>query len=443
MKDRFRIYRDVIAFWILGLLNNFLYVTMNAGAENINEAGIALVYLANILPTLLVKLTGPYWFHYVSYRCRMNFIAILMVFCLCIVAWGDSTSIKLLGVAICSLASGVGEASLLAMASFYETKPCLAAWSSGTGFAGIAGYAWSLAFDAMNTCFQVQLMVALWIPIAWYFTFFYLLGPPWIDKERGAEELACGESEEEVVSSSESVSSNASSEHSASEVITGQLSAKERFCFIAGLWPYMVPLFLVYAAEYTIQAGFWAAMGFPVTNRSSRHAWYKWANFTYQIGVFISRSSFVLICKSRKILWLGGILQVIMVGFFGAAATLMQQRSPIQGLTTSKNCGSNALSEPPPNRTCLTRFGYISFTGQDTLWRLVAYRAGLVRGFLGWRCLCGRFHLDLPGARPSLRGVGTLQCFSGRYLRHHHSKYLGLDRAGLRFWADEGLGHTT
>eukprot|EP00913_Durusdinium_trenchii_P024059 g22595.t1 len=323
MKDRFRIYRDVIAFWILGLLNNFLYVTMNAGAENINEAGIALVYLANILPrhasnkstnearTLLVKLTGPYWFHYVSYRCRMNFIAILMVFCLCIVAWGDSTSIKLLGVAICSLASGVGEASLLAMASFYETKPCLAAWSSGTGFAGIAGYAWSLAFDAMNTCFQVQLMVALWIPIAWYFTFFYLLGPPWIDKERGAEELACGESEEEVVSSSESVSSNASSEHSASEVITGQLSAKE---LMGEGWRRM-------ESTKRIQAGFWAAMGFPVTNRSSRHAWYKWANFTYQIGVFISRSSFVLICKSRKILWLGGILQVIMVGFFGAAAT--------------------------------------------------------------------------------------------------------------------------
>ena len=24
-----------------------------------------------------------------------------------------------------------------------------------------------------------------------------------------------------------------------------------------------------------IQAGFWAAMGFPVTNRASRHAWYK------------------------------------------------------------------------------------------------------------------------------------------------------------------------
>ena len=33
-------------------------------------------------------------------------------------------------------------------------QPCLAAWSSGTGFAGIAGYAWALAFGAADTCFQ-------------------------------------------------------------------------------------------------------------------------------------------------------------------------------------------------------------------------------------------------------------------------------------------------
>lgn len=323
MKDRLRPYRTIIAFWILGLLNNFLYVVMNAGAENINEAGIALVYLVNILPTLLVKLSGPYWFHYVSYRCRINFNSALMALCLLIVAWGQSTGVKLLGVAICSLASGIGEASLLAMASFYEAKPCLAAWSSGTGFAGIAGYAWALAFGAADTCFQVQLMVALWIPIAWSLTFFYILGPPWIDKERGADQIvACEDGE---ISSSESVASDmgsdASTEHSASELVTATLSGKERFCFILGLWPYMVPLFLVYAAEYTIQAGFWAAMGFPVTHRASRHAWYKWANFTYQIGVFISRSSFVLICKNRKVLWLGGVLQLLMVGFFAAAAT--------------------------------------------------------------------------------------------------------------------------
>ena len=32
------------------------------------KAGIALVYLANVVPSLSMKLTGPYWFHWVSYR---------------------------------------------------------------------------------------------------------------------------------------------------------------------------------------------------------------------------------------------------------------------------------------------------------------------------------------------------------------------------------------
>lgn len=37
-------------------------------------------------------------------------------------------------------------------------QPCLAAWSSGTGFAGIAGYAWSLAFGSADICFQVWIL---------------------------------------------------------------------------------------------------------------------------------------------------------------------------------------------------------------------------------------------------------------------------------------------
>lgn len=34
---------------------------MNAGANSINQAGVGMVYLANVLPSLSVKLTGPYW----------------------------------------------------------------------------------------------------------------------------------------------------------------------------------------------------------------------------------------------------------------------------------------------------------------------------------------------------------------------------------------------
>eukprot|EP00931_Biecheleriopsis_adriatica_P002381 TRINITY_DN10316_c0_g1_i1.p1 TRINITY_DN10316_c0_g1~~TRINITY_DN10316_c0_g1_i1.p1 ORF type:complete len:434 (+),score=63.92 TRINITY_DN10316_c0_g1_i1:80-1381(+) len=315
---------SIASFWILGLLNNFLYVAMNAGANNINEAGVGLVYLANVLPSLAIKVTAPYWFHFFSYRVRIWICASLMVGCLFVVAWGRSAHVKLLGVALAATQSGIGEASLLAMTSFYDTQKCLTAWSSGTGFAGIAGYLWSIMFDALDTCFQVQLMVALWIPCVWLLTFHCVLTPPWIDSVRKTTvnlgEVCDGMSDEADSSEADTETSSVGSDTKNSEPVTANLSCAARFRFVLGLWPYMVPLMLVYAAEYTIQAGFWAAMGFPVTDTASRHAWYKWANFTYQVGVFISRTTFVLLCKSQVILWLGAILQVFLVFFFWAAA---------------------------------------------------------------------------------------------------------------------------
>ncbi|CAK9008638.1 Protein BTN1 [Durusdinium trenchii] len=313
MRERCRPYRMYIAFWILGLLNNFLWVTMNAGANSINKAGIGMVYLANVVPSLTMKLTGPYWFHFVSYRVRMVWMALLMVLSLGTVAWGESPYLKLVGVAFCSVACGMGEASLLAMASFYDAQVCLSAWSSGTGFSGIAGYLWSLTFDGLDICFQVQLMVALWIPVAWLFTFFVLLGVPWIDKVR--HQARCAESEE-------TQDLDCHGPPGRRWVATASLSVKERFHFTLRLWPYTVPLFWVYAAEYLIQSGFWAAMGFPITDPISRRHWYKWSNFTYQIGVFVSRTFFLCLCNSRKVLWLGGLLQVLLCVFFAAAALM-------------------------------------------------------------------------------------------------------------------------
>jgi len=82
----------------------------------------------------------------------------------------------------------------------------------------------------------------------------------------------------------------------------------------------MVPLFLVYASEYIIQAGVWASMGFPATDLISRHRWYMWANFTYQVGVFISRTLGGLVVLSVPTLWAGPTLQILMLGLFAAIA---------------------------------------------------------------------------------------------------------------------------
>jgi battenin len=65
----------------------------------------------------------------------------------------------------------------------------------------------------------------------------------------------------------------------------------------------------VYFSEYLIQAGVWSAMGFPVTDASARKEFYEYANWTYQAGVVVSRSSGTLWTPTRRKLWLIPALQ--------------------------------------------------------------------------------------------------------------------------------------
>lgn len=53
--------RNLLAFWLLGLLNNAPYVVMIAGAKEIDPAAVGLVYFCAIAPVFVVKLSGPYW----------------------------------------------------------------------------------------------------------------------------------------------------------------------------------------------------------------------------------------------------------------------------------------------------------------------------------------------------------------------------------------------
>jgi battenin len=94
----------------------------------------------------------------------------------------------------------------------------------------------------------------------------------------------------------------------------------QRLHLTLSLYPYIIPLFLVYAAEYTMQAGTWTAIGFPITNAIARNEFYFAANWAYYAGVFISRSSGTLFTAPMWLLWLMPILQCANVGFFWIVA---------------------------------------------------------------------------------------------------------------------------
>jgi len=320
--------RNLVAFWVLGCLNNVVYVVNNASADSIAPGNYGLIYLCSIGWCMIVKMSGPYWFHYVSYKQRIFFAGICCILDFLLVNYGTSTPEKLLGVSFGSVQCGLGEASILALAAFYKDPSlCIVMWSSGTGFAGPGGYILSLYIFSHLSKLWATIVGSL-LPICYVFTFFLLLEPPWIDNVRGKRSLASSEVTTNLLRESEfletqkfdssrgegvlpqrgyrgsedKISSNLANnvreflrekpEHDIP--ITGQLTCKERFLFIAGLWPYMVPLFLVYWSEYSIQAGAWSTVAFnpsQISDHNARDKAYKYLNLLYQCGVFFSRSS--------------------------------------------------------------------------------------------------------------------------------------------------------
>jgi battenin len=361
----------IVAFWLLGLLNNSSYVIMIATAKTISEGGTGMVFLANIVPSMLIKLTAPYWFDYVSYERRMMVAFSCMVCSLGIVATSEATVMKLGGVLLGSIQGGLGEASLLAAAGKCDMTGqggCITGFASGTGFAGVFGFLWIFVLNKLMDCsmattlWLAQSIAGLYIGIFWKYLHPHLVGTgdemyEQIDEENLSLEVTTCHDHPPAISSvtrddniNTSMRSNGddeihvrsplryADEHPSTSsnsdriveyrrpAITSpnkpvhQLNLLERAQFVLNLWPYIIPLFIVYATEYSLQAGTWTAIGFPVESQEARTHFYGYSNWMYQAGVFVSRSSGLLGTLPMSMLWIMPMLQAINVGFFALVA---------------------------------------------------------------------------------------------------------------------------
>lgn len=321
--------QDIIGFFFAGLLNNMAFVIMIAGAKNIAPSLVGVVYACNIIPSFLVKMSGPYWFHYFPYKSRVLIAAIIFALSFIVVSLGlmtDEVGLMLFGVTIGSAASGFGESSFLALTAFYDSRVVLTAWSSGTGFAGILGYGWVIVFTAgFRASFKLTLLVALILPIMYYLNFVFVLKPSSLtdgNKQQTQALLDDSQNSNSSISPPSSPSSELFPPTKTEEapiniaLETSKMSVKERFTTVLSLWPFIIPLILVYFAEYAMQSGVWAAMGFPVDSENARKEFYQFANWTYQGGVLISRSSGMLWKADMKAIWIMPILQCVLLIFF-------------------------------------------------------------------------------------------------------------------------------
>ncbi|KAG5683414.1 hypothetical protein PVAND_012697 [Polypedilum vanderplanki] len=308
-------WRDLIAYWIFGLCNNFGYVVMLTAAKDIlqelgsssevhhgssnrpcNLVSTGAVLLADVIPGLCIKFLSPFlpfW-----HATRISISCLIAIGGFIVVGFATEQWIALTGVAMTSFASGLGEPTFLAYSAFFN-KNVISTWSSGTGGAGIFG---ALAYSVLREIGlnnQQTMLVMVSVPAAEFLTFFFLLSKP--------------------------ASKRIEDQHKGDKVVDDippMTSFKEKIIYIKQLLHFMIPLCLVYLFEYYINQGLFEMAYFPenILDLDSKQQ-YRWYQVTYQIGVFISRSSVNVV--HIKQIWIMAVLQGLNVIFFMFEAIYM------------------------------------------------------------------------------------------------------------------------
>lgn len=301
-------------------------IILSAAQDLVGNLPKGIVLLADVMPSFVTKLIAPYFIHRVPYSVRILIFAGLSTAGMLLIALTPATqsvAVKLVGVILASLSSGGGELSFLGLTHYYGHMS-LAAWGSGTGGAGLAGAG---LYVMLTTWFgfsvKGSLLASAFLPIVMLISFFVILpqGPlrqgarakeyetlPERDlTEDDVEDLPTGNASSSLLAPGPAVATTAYSSHPeapAGSFLAHLSRAKSLF------FPYMLPLLMVYVAEYTINQGVAPTLLFPLQSSpfSEHRSFYPFYNFLYQLGVFISRSStpFVRIHN----LYLPSVLQV-------------------------------------------------------------------------------------------------------------------------------------
>ncbi|KAF7697863.1 battenin [Silurus meridionalis] len=334
-------WRNQSGFWLLGLCNNFAYVVMLSAANDIlkqqessnatvttpgllhahsenssnssrydcNPVSTAAVLLADILPTLLIKLTAPFVIHKVPYGVRILVCVATATTSFLVVSFSTTVWMSILGVIFASVSSGLGELSFLSL-TVYFSSDVLNGWGSGTGGAGVAGALLYSAFTQAGLSPRTTLLLMLLVPALMTISYFLLLVfpasfPQWRSGSGLSSERDFQERRPLIVDSDEAfVEDEKKRENQRPEPLT----FSDRLHILKGLLKFTVPLCLVYFAEYFINQGLLELLYFPASSLSHAEQ-YRWYQTLYQIGVFISRSS--LYCFKIRKIWVLSLLQCV------------------------------------------------------------------------------------------------------------------------------------
>ncbi|OJD21858.1 hypothetical protein ACJ73_06800, partial [Blastomyces percursus] len=480
--------RICTAFWFFGLINNVLYVIILSAALDLVGPDIpkGVVLLADVVPSFFTKLCAPYFIHIIPYPVRILIFVALSACGMLLIALspvyipnsptGNPITTKMLGVILASLSSGGGELSFLGLTHFYGPFS-LAAWGSGTGAAGLVGAgAYSLATTTFGFTVKITLLFSAGLPLVMLLSFFTILplGPLKCAEKLGEYEQISAENEADgagVLGRGQTRQRELDDNGDERDGLLGPdlEDTREDGKLVANgndmswsrfkanlkraqvlFFPFMLPLLLVYIAEYTINQGVAPTLLYPLEQTPFNHfrAFYPAYNAIYQFGVFISRSSTpffrvrnlyfpsflqvinlgVLILHALSnfipsvyiifliIFWEGLLGGLVYVNTFAEISDRVpkEDREFSLGATTVSDSGDHVLGRPSTKFRKIQVFAVVSF------WLLYLLR-GNVHGPPGFRLLSSRLSKRVT---PWQTTVMTLIAL---YLSRNFAKLLGLE----------------
>jgi battenin len=318
-----------------------LYVVILSAAQDLVGSDVpkGVVLLADVLPSFATKLVAPYFIHRVPYPARVLAFAATSSAGMLLVATTPADrglAAKMAGVVLASLSSGGGELSFLGLTHYYGPRS-LAAWGSGTGAAGLVGAGLYVVLTSWaGLSVRSSLLASAVLPVFMILSFFVVLpkGPLSAGqaKTRGGYRAVArsgGDDDDDdngldpedidaVPTSSAATSLLAPGPSTTSAVLSSSSSSRHDVNTLSAnlrraralFLPYMLPLLLVYVAEYAINQGVAPTLLFPLAASpfDSFRDFYPFYGFLYQLGVFVSRTSIAWV-RVRH-LYLPALLQV-------------------------------------------------------------------------------------------------------------------------------------
>ncbi|KAI5980685.1 CLN3 protein-domain-containing protein [Pisolithus marmoratus] len=181
--ERRLLFKLGLSFFVLGLINNALYVIILSAALDLVPPSTpkGIIAFCNIAPGLFANFGWSYMLKgKVRYTRRIVGCSLLSFIGMLAVALHESLFSRLMGISLASFSSGIGTVTFLQLSTTYSPAAigghCIGYWSSGTGAAGLFGSFlwWKLRGLGVEVGIGISSLFPFVIPL----TYFLLLPRP-------------------------------------------------------------------------------------------------------------------------------------------------------------------------------------------------------------------------------------------------------------------------